>query len=171
MNTPEISDPFIKSFYDGIGVFVNKNDCYVKYLGDGLMILQEISFKDSIGPATFLKSIRYFTKKMKKIVAECPWPPPQGFRTRVVVGHVDKIEVIDPLDHKRRIPEYVGYAINLAQRLLEIQPGTPLVCHESVLQILGEKKKEFRFKKLDGISERPRGINTADIAGLWNIKL
>lgn len=171
LNAPEVSDPFIENFYGLMKKFVLKNNFYVKYLGDGLMIIKEIEFKDRLNPSPFIKSVRCLTKKMKKIIDECSWPKPEGFRTRIVVGHVDKLKMPDPQDKTREVDEYEGYAINLAQRLLEIQPRTPIICHESIFQILGEKKKEFRFKRLEGVTEKPRGVNSSDISGLWSLKL
>jgi len=89
---------------------------------------------------------------------------------RAACGHVDQLIVEDPLDPKRKVPEYVGYCVNLAQRLLEIAPNTPYICHESVIKILGTRKQIFKFRRIVNTPERPRGIDSEDIAGLWVVE-
>lgn len=168
-NTPEIRDPFIKKFYEEIDAFVKRNNFYVKYLGDGLMILHEIPISGNSDVEKFLLEIKRFTKQMNSIIKKCAWPSPEGFRTRVVIGHVDKITVTDPSDRSRNIGEYVGYSINLAQRLLEVRPNIPLICHESVLKVLNQKRFHMKFKKIAGLIDRKRGVDVEDIATLWMV--
>lgn len=65
------------------------------------------------------------------------------------------------------IPEYVGYCVNLAQRLLEIAPRMPFICHDSVINLIGKSKRLFKIRHLVNMPERPRGVDGEDIAGLW----
>lgn len=169
--SPEVKDPFIKEFYLEMEKFVDQNNFYTKYLGDGFMCLHEIVYQDDKGPLRFLEAVSQFTKRISILIKKCAYPQPDGFRTRIVVGHVDKFQVQDPQDKNRKVPEYVGYAINLAQRLLEVKPRTSFICHESVLKIFGDKKATFKFRKVEDVAEKPRGVNELDIQGLWSIKL
>ncbi len=169
---PEISGPFLQKFYDEIQAF-NKNfpHFYLKYLGDGLMLIMELSAgENSKRCAEVIGQIGLLNARLLKAVRECPFPAPEGFRMRMAAGHVDKIMVVDPLDRHREVPEFVGYSINLAQRLLEISPSTPFLCHESVLNVLGNKKKNFKVRKLESPTEKPRGIDSEDINGLWIVE-
>lgn len=167
---PEIRDPFMDEFSLEMEKFVNENNFHIKYLGDGLMFLAEIAFQDEKVPFEFMESIKVFTKKIRLLIKKCSYPQPDGFRARIVSGYVDKRYLTDPNDRTKKVPEYVGHAINLAQRLLEIKPETAFICHESVLKILGEKRNSFRFKKLDDVKEKPRGVNQVDIESLWTIR-
>ena len=89
---------------------------------------------------------------------------------RAVCGHVDKLMVIDPNARSRKIPEYIGYAINLAQKLLSIAPDAPFICHESVAKILGKYPRQFRLSHFKVVEEKRKGIDPEDIAGLWEIE-
>ncbi len=172
-NQPEISGPFLQKFYDELQAFqARSRDLYLKYLGDGIMILKELpETKKSIGYSReFIRNVGFLNSRLLRIIRFCPFPAPEGFRTRVASGYVDKIMIHDPLDRKKRIPEYVGYSINLAQRLLEISPSVPFICHESVVKIVGRKRALFRFKRLPEQSNKPRGIDSEDISGLWVIE-
>lgn len=171
--TPEVAEPFIQKFYDEIGAFVKANEClYLKYLGDGFMIIKELPTHGHrcrhVG--AFLHQAGELTNRISHIVKKCDWPSPEGFRTRIVAGHVSKLEVTDPNDRKRKIPEYVGYAVNLAQRLLEIAPSTPLLCHESVIKILGPHRRPFKFKRMENPKQLPRGVDPEDLAGLYSFR-
>jgi class 3 adenylate cyclase len=174
-NTPEIAEPFIQRFYDVIEQFIRKNDVdwlYLKYLGDGFMVIKEIfpgkNEKKSV--QCFLDKMAFLTSELSKVVRKCEWPTPEGFRTRVVAGHVSKLEVINPNDRKKTVSEYVGYAVNLAQRLLEISPATPFICHESIVKIIGTNNKNIKIKRMGESKERPRGVDPEDITGLWTLK-
>lgn len=169
---PEISGPFLEKFYGEIQKFNRENPAfYLKYLGDGLMLIMELpDGENSKRCAEIIELLGILNAKLVKIVRSCPFPSPEGFRMRMACGHVDKIMVVDPLDKHREIPEFVGYSINLAQRLLEISPSIPFVCHESIMNVLGKKKRKFTFRKLVHTPERPRGIDQEDINGLWIVE-
>ncbi len=120
--------------------------------------------------ADFILDLGLLNGKLRKTVHECPYPSPDGFRIRLVCGYVDKFLVVDPGNVKEKVYEYNGYAINLSQRLLEIAPATPFICHESAVKILKKKHPGFRLRKLVDTPERPRGIDSEDISGLWVVE-
>ncbi len=172
--TNEISVPFIQKFYGHIEEFVLRQHTlnHIKYLGDGLMVICEIPETSEAAEhlAAFIMDLGKLNSKLRKAVHECPYPAPDGFRMRLVCGHVDKLSVVDPTDTKRKVPEFIGYDVNLAQRLLEVAPTTPFICHESAVKILKKKTNGFRLRRLVDTPERPRGVDSEDIEGLWVVE-
>lgn len=173
-NTPEVRDPFIIAFYSEIERFLKANSyLHAKFLGDGFMIVKELPDRGhKCGTVLrFIIELQTLTRNLIHIVRTCPFPPPDGFRLRIASGHVTKFMVTDPDDPAKKKPEYVAYAVNLAQRLLEVAPKIPIVAHESAIKILGVKKKKIKLRLLANTTERPRGVDLEDIAGLWIIEL
>ncbi len=175
-NAPEVIHDFVTNFYRELQTFVlNHKDVQIKYLGDGFMILKELKSTCTKGVcvAQFITDIAMMSRRLSSVVRKCDFPPPDGFRVRIAHGHVSKIQVLDPVDgeRKRKIWEFVGYAVNLAQKLLDVSPSTLLVLHESVIQVLGRKKARFRLRRLVAGTEQPRGVDSEDIAELWVCEL
>jgi class 3 adenylate cyclase len=170
-NSLEIQAPFIQSFYDAMQQFVRaRPHLYFKYLGDGMMIGQEMSPSERRnGPLVeFLQDIQELTRRMCSIVAGCEWPAPDGFRMRIMAGYVHKIMVLDPTDPKRKrfIPEYVGYLANTVARLQEVNPATTCLVHENVVRPLLAKASMFDITKFETPREHPRGVNQEDLNAL-----
>lgn len=168
LNDQESQDEFLKNFFAEIWRFTDRYDCYLKHIGDGVLILKELPEKGHKCEATieFLQECYRFTAEMNRIVKRCAWPSPDGFRLRVVAGNVRKIS----RSKSHEDPEYIGYAINLAERLLSIKAEIPCICHESVISIIG-KKRGIEFRCLGDISEKRRGVDSEDINALWSFKL
>lgn len=170
---PEIAQPFLQKFYSEIESFSLKNQCfYMKYLGDGIMILKELDEKYTRHKCIvkFIHQTGILNARLLRIVRGCEWPPPEGFRMRAVCGHVDKIQVVNPNDRTRKMPEYVGYAINLAQKLLDISPETSFICHESVVKFIGKSVRRFGLRRFKVVEEKRKGIDPEDIANLYEIE-
>lgn len=170
---PEIAQPFLQKFYREIEQFSMRNqDLYIKYLGDGLMVIKEINEKYSKHRCVvkFIHQTGALNARLLRIVRGCEWPPPDGFRMRAVCGHVDKIMITDPNAQSRKIPEYIGYAINLAQKLLQISPGTDFICHESIVKVLGHFSRHFKVRRFRVFEEKRKGIDPEDIANLWSVE-
>lgn len=175
-NAPEVITDFVEKFYAEMQDFVKThNAVQIKYLGDGFMILKELKSTCTRGTcvAKFITDVARLAKRLKRIVKQCDFPPPDGFRLRIAHGHVSKIQVLDPVDpeRKRMIWEFIGYAVNLAQKLLDVSPRTVLVVHESAIKVLGRQKTGLRLKRLVGSKERPRGVDSEDLEGLWSGEL
>lgn len=170
MNSPEVIHPFIEAFFAEVQSFLNLHpDVQVKYLGDGIMILKELKPTCNRGTcaARFMRDTVALCKRLNGIVRGCEMPP-DGWRMRWTYGHVSKILVLDPADPKRQrqVWEFIGYAINLAQKLLEVCPSVMMMFHESVFQIPGTLKLGFRFTRHNEVPKPPRGVDPEDIAGL-----
>ena len=91
---------------------------------------------------------------------------------RIASGHVWKRTLLlgEP-DRRQKSVEYVGYSVNLAQRLLEVSPKTLAVCHESIIEILAQKKGIVAFERMGDPKERPRGVDLADLTGLYSFRI
>lgn len=170
-NSLEIQAPFIREFYRAMQQFVlARPHLYFKYLGDGMMIGQEMSPSERRnGPLVrFIQDIQELTQKMLTVVSDCEWPAPDGFRMRIMAGYVHKIMVLDPNDPKRKrlVPEYVGYLANTVARLQEVSPATTCLIHENVVRPLLTKASLFDITKFGAPTERPRGVNQEDLNAL-----
>lgn len=98
-------------------------------------------------------------------------PRPKGFRVRVVCGHTTKVVTRTCANDCNWQKDFVGYPINLASRLLDVSEDTACVCHESVREIVGEKKMaefEVNFKRLDAPKLKPLGVDAEDLDELYS---
>lgn len=91
------------------------------------------------------------------------YPKPMGFRTRVVAGQVSKIKT------ECGDVDYIGYAMNLASRILRVSESTRLICHQSVKDIMGNKDC-VDFKKIRVSKNELDGVDHEDLDGLWEFK-
>ncbi len=169
-NSMEIQEPFIESFYEIMQRFVReKPHIYFKYMGDGMMIGQEMSPSERRNGTMvrFIRDVQELTRDMLALILGSEFPP-DGFRMRIMGGYVHKVMVVDPNDpaRKRAIPEYVGYLANTVSRLQEVSPMTPCLIHENVVNPLGAKANEFNIEKFGKPVERPRGVNQEDLHAL-----
>ncbi len=169
LTTPEDSKDLIDKIYYEFENYSNLSGCYVKFLGDGIMSIREIRQKRSDSNAgitlKFIHDINALSEKIRWLI-KCHFPRPDGFRVRATAGHAWRI----PLKHHKP-PEYVGYIVNLAQRLLEISPQTPFICHESIKEILGNKKTDLKLDRFVRQKEKPRGVDIEDLDQLWSLKI
>lgn len=174
-NSMEVQEPFIQIFYQVMQSFVKEKDIYFKYLGDGMMIGKEMTLSErrNGGMIQFLKDIQLLTRESTAVVHACEWPPPEGFRMRIMGGYVHKLMVLDPNDteRKRCIPEYVGYLPNTVQRLLEVSPQTTCLIHENIVKPIGVDRHAFNLTKFGTPSESPRGVNREDLEALYILGL
>ncbi len=171
MTTPEESRDFIESFYRALEAYSLKTKAYVKFLGDGLMIVWEIEGGKNGDVARFLIEIYELALSIQNMIVK-HYPRPLGIRFRVCSGYVWKIIMTKKrLGEKIKCAEYVGYVVNLAEHLLHVSPRVLCVCHESVVETMGSKKTGLRFEELEGPTELPRGVDPEDLAGLRSFRV
>lgn len=175
-NAPEIKEPFLEYFYATMQYFVKtKMDATLKYMGDGFMIVREFNNQreKSADILEFLKHLACITKRVRANIKNCADLELEGFRLRVNAGYVYKIMVLDPHDpqKERKIPEYVEYTINTCQKLLEVNPEVTCLATDFFVKALGRKRSAFRMRKFGKPSKYPKGVNSQDVEGLWEIKL
>lgn len=169
MNTTEISSAFIEQLYGHFETFSQGTPNFVKYLGDGILIIRELGGGHNCGNARqFLLDISNLAASVHQSIKGV-WPRPDGFRVRVVCGFVWKRMTLKRIGKKHVLhPEYIGYPVNMAQSLLYAYPDISCICHESITELIGEKKTGLCFKQLPSPKERRYGIDPQDFNGLWS---
>lgn len=166
--TVEIQEPFLNNFYDAMENHVRlRLDSNFKYLGDGFQVIKEMDLLSRRNGAVvkFMNDLKGVVHDSLFAINRSPEPAPHGFRMRWFSGFVFKRMALDPNDQerKRRIPEYVGYAINTAHRMLEVNPEIPHLCDGK----LGAGKRSFfRMRPLRKPSSYPRGVDREDVDAL-----
>lgn len=121
---------------------------HIKLLGDGFVMVKEIDFGNGRDIALkYVKDIHDMAIDIQSTIKSLPFPRPDGFRVRIVSGFVTKIKMnfcdIDKPCEMRS--DYVGYIMNLANRLLFFMEENPFICHESVKELIGDPAKEDSY--------------------------
>jgi len=172
VNTPEESHELIDQIYDEFENHAEVCGCHIKFLGDGIMSLREMDENKTRDDnlkmiINFVADAYVLASKVQKIITGY-YPRPEGFRLRITMGYVWKRQIKST---KRHAPEYIGYIVNLAQRLLEVSPTTLCVCHESVMEVLKNKKLAFKTSPVKQPAIYPRGVDEEDLKGLHSIHM
>lgn len=170
-NSPEEFKDFMIHLYKEFIRFRNGNGYFVKLMGDGFMCIIEIG-KGSAKARTleFLNHAVDLESAIQKIMTGV-FPSPGSFRIRIAAGHVWRMVASRPGEVTEQT-DYLGYAINLAARLLEIDRESAILCHESVRKILNgaiRSSTEFGIKPARIRSRCPRGVDPEDIQTLWKV--
>lgn len=159
----------VYQIFEGVAQGPNQ---YVKFLGDGFMVIQELRNGHNCG--TVRRLLQELIALSERVNARLltGYPRPDGFRVRVTTGMVWKRPTITQVRGKfTKHPEYIGYAVNMAQSLLYVYPEQSCICHEGVVEILGPKKNGLVLKHLETPKERRAGIDQMDFTGLWSFGL
>lgn len=169
--TPEIKEPFILKFYETMQSYLRKhNDIHFKYGGDGFLVIREFNNKKKLTSEVYdhLNGLKCLTNKSKEDIRSVIYPSLEGFRIRHFEGHAYKLKVIDPNDPNRirMTEEFVGYVINAARRLLDVNPEINCLATEGIAKVLGKKNGCFKIKPLGKPSHYPRSVNREDIESL-----
>ena len=152
-------------FHDDLGY-------HVKFLGDGGMILKEMLPGHNCGMAIkFLRDMDCLGNFMGTVIKKTAWPRPDGFRIRIAAGHVSKLTIKICETECTFQKDYIGYPINLASRILEVMKDSSVcICHESVKDIIGQRKAKIAnlvFNKQSNPYEPPNGVDAEDLNHLW----
>jgi class 3 adenylate cyclase len=170
-NSPEEFKEFMVHLYKEFIRFRNGNGYFVKLMGDGFMCITEIGKGNAKARVSeFLKHAVDLESAIQKITKNT-FPAPGSFRIRIAAGHVWKMVASRPGQTTAQT-DYLGYAINLAARLLEIDRESAILCHESVRKILNgaiRSSTEFGFKPAYIRGRCPRGVDPEDIRNLWMV--
>ena len=172
-NSPEEFKDFMVHLYKEFIRFRNGNGYFVKLMGDGFMCITELD-KGNAKARTleFLNHSLDLESAIQNITRNT-FPAPGSFRIRIAAGHVWKMVASRPGQGGAQT-DYLGYAINLAARLLEIDRESAILCHESIRKILNgaiRSSREFGFKPARIRSRCPRGVDPEDIRTLWKVYL
>lgn len=78
--------------------------------------------------------------------------------------------VLDPNDpeRKRLIPEFVGYTLNTAHRILGVNPEISCLCDG---KLAAGRKQFFKMRTLGHPSFYPVGVDAEDVDGLKVIQI
>lgn len=155
--------PFIRRFDDIVDAFEEETGYFLKRLGDGFMCVVEVHGKKP-ARAKFLNNLWAVAEKINSLVSNHPSPRPGQFRFRVVCGYVWKILRAN----KRK--DYLGYQVNLCERLLRSNKSDLFVCSEAFKEMMTEKEivdNKYTFEKLKSFEEPPTGVYREDFNSLW----
>jgi len=167
-NSPEEFRSFMVRLYRTFIRFRNGNGYFVKLLGDGFMAVREVKkFGAKREVQSFLEHALKLDSEIHQI-EKAIFPQPGTFRVRIVVGHVWKIVASHQDQEGSRQTDYLGYAVNLAARLLEVGKETGIICHESVKKILNNDSG-FVLERLSSPARCPRGVDPEDVKALWAV--
>lgn len=175
-NSPEERQKFVIHLYRKLTYYSTSKGYFVKLLGDGAMIVRELVAGHNCQTVmTMLKDLDCLHKYIDRVIMQSEFPRLGGSRIRVVAGHVLKLRSKFCANDCFLQDDYIGYPINLAARLLEVLKTTePIICHESVKDIVGKKEEKsdfvFRLLKLEG-ERRLDGIDEEDLNSLWAVSL
>lgn len=170
-NSPEEFKDFMVHLYKEFIRFRNGNGYFVKLMGDGFMCITEID-KGTAKKRTleFLNHAVDLESAIRGITRNT-FPAPGSFRIRIAAGHVWKMVASRPGQAATQT-DYLGYAVNLAARLLEIDRESAILCHESIKKIVNGsviKESGFRLKPAYIRGRCPRGVDPEDIHLLWKV--
>ncbi len=170
-NSPEEFKTFMVEIYHEFIRFRNGNGYFVKLMGDGFMCVTEI------GKGSAKRQVSEFLRHAVELdvgirgISKKAFPAPGPFRIRIAAGHVWKMVASRPGQAATQT-DYLGYAVNLAARLLEIDRESAILCHESIKKILNGsviKENGFRLKPAYIRGRCPRGVDPEDIQMLWKV--
>ena len=165
----EEREAFMGKFYEEIRWFVLSSDFKVKYLGDGFMILRELGSRGTRvhDALRFLFGIYKLGARMQGIIKKSRFPP-KGFRLRVVAGMAGKVNMPDPNSKDKVAEEYTSPAIDMSERLLHVEKEWPLICHGSVVNLIGHNYKNLIFSHLKNVKYDKKKVTPEDAKDLWS---
>ena len=171
-NSPEEFRSFMVRLYEQFIKFRNGNGYFVKLMGDGFMAIREI--KVGAGGMEAHKFIDH-TLDLRAAVDQMAgktFPMPGAFRIRIVAGHIWKVVAVRPGRTESAQIDYLGYSVNLAARLLEVEREKSIICHGSVKRILngGDASGNFTLERMVTRNRCPRGIDAEDLKALWLVQ-
>ena len=161
---------FILSVHDRY-LAMREKGYFVKLLADGLMFVREIDAAKNTEREIYSCLINSYVlgKEIRLMIEAMPYPRPDGFRTRIVMGETWKLESIDRLKIKE--VDYIGYIVNLAFRLLNVEKTVPFICHESIKDKTNPASLEMINMKMESVNVAKlsiQGITDDDLQDLWS---
>lgn len=168
---PEEKELFISRFYETMQKYLLlKRDIHFKYGGDGFLVIKDFTLPERRNGALIdhLIGLRTVTRMALKDLGILEYSRLDGFRVRHFSGYAYKLKVLDPNDpdRKRICDEFVGYVVNSARRLLEVNPEITCLATEDLVRHMGKKAGEFKPKNLGKPSCYPRSVNKEDVDSL-----
>jgi len=140
--------------------------CYFDDTGDGFIAIMEISEDRASEKAIkLLVAISQFYVRIQSFLKKWPSPKPTGYRIRAACGHALK-------SPGYMGPIYRSKNINLAHEMLAVEKEIPILCHESVKQLISSGQAKRAGLKFTGIRNglpMMDGIYANEQEYLWQV--
>ncbi len=144
---------FIERLY-GEFIRIRNGSVFVKPLADGFMAVKELS-KDPLAQADqvieFLRRCCKVVNAINKFIKEGPEPRLKGFRIRVAIGFVGRLEMVRLIRAMERQVDYTGKPNSIAFSLLPVEPRIPCICVGNVKAVADrnpDKNKRLAYRLL-----------------------
>ncbi len=166
---------FMVGLYDRFLRFRNGSGYFVKILGDGLMAVQEMP--DAKVRATLAEKMLIdcadLSAEVEAMIGKASYPRPIGFRLRVVAGDVLKLVATDLKNGGHQQVDYDDYPVTLTHSLLQIEKSHPLICHESVKELLAGAgmKGRILLSRISKPNQSLTDVADEDLNALWSFRV
>ncbi len=161
---------FMSPFVELLNNFRKKHGCFVSQVADGFVAILEM--KEGHNCHLAIKAIKMgicIKKKVQRIVNRMNHPKPAGFRVRINCGWGWKWDLNGKGDY-----DYFSPTINTTHKLLRVNKHTPVICHESVKELMSFrqiKQSGVKMTKIVETDQTPPGVNQEDMDLLWEISI
>lgn len=153
----------ILPFYQAFRIFERN---FVKVNADGFLSVIEIPKGDASRVAVqILKQGFELCARIQEIINAMNYPSPSGFRMRISTGKVFELMAYEENEANRKRYEYIGYCINLADRMTRFNKTEPMIVDERFKQLIPPQtalKQGFRFHHVNIDAKSVPGIFPED---------
>jgi len=160
--------PLMDAINDLVDRFEDATGHRIENLGDGVMLIAELGDdRDDSLALDLFKKVCDFIEAVHRLIRNWPYPRPDGYRVRIACGRVVKKK------RAGRSPVFYGRSMNLAHKMLRVEPSIPIIVHESAKQLITEsqcRKYRMRFRHIDSPEPTPDGVQKLDMAALWELR-
>lgn len=162
---------FMAPLVDLFNEVQERHECFLSQVADGFVAIFEMS--EGHNCDTALKALNmaiYIKRRARKIIDGMTHPKPAGFRIRVNCGWGWKWNLSKNL--ARQDFDYFSPTINATHKLLRVNKFMPIICHESVKELLSQKQIKqagLVMKKVLEVDIVPAGVNQEDMDLLWEV--
>lgn len=168
--SPKEFQKAILPFYNAFSIFKKH---FVKINADGFLCVIEIPNGNVSRVAIdILKTSFTLVRAIKEIISHMNYPSPEGFRLRISTGKAFELLAYDQRRRNGKRIEYIGYCLNLAERMTRVNKGEPVVACARFKQLLSDEqaeKEKLVFDHLTLDTEITSGIFPEDAKALYSV--
>ena len=139
---------FIEHLYEEF-TRIRNGSVFVKPLADGFMAVKELSKNPQVQAAQVVEFLRRCCKVVNSInnfIKEGPEPRLKGFRIRVAIGFVGRLEMVRLIRALERQVDYTGKPNSIAFSLLPVEPHIQCICVGNV-KVVADRNPD-KYKRL-----------------------
>jgi len=158
--------PLMDAINDLVDKFEDATGHRIDNLGDGFLLIAELGTEDDATAIDLFKKVCDFIEAVHRLIRHWPYPRPDGYRVRIACGRVVKKKKVG------RKPIFYGRCLNLAHKLLRVEPSIPIIVHESAKQLITEnqcRNHHLKFRHIDNPEPAPDGVHKLDMVALWEL--